>query len=386
MTSPPPSSHLVTVWNPSYATNALQEHVAVLLDWARRPGGDPQDVFVWWGKVKSAQRQAPMPHKHDVLAISPAEHDAREVHLYLTDYRSLYVAQVDCIEAADPRGTDPEHVPAYYTEQELECDCWFMLCDIRLLVRDDLESVAAELMKLRNTRYGDRRVSLYGGMVDLPLIVTRDAPCDFFSDAEKALLTDGQPWAVFDAAQSGVGATEATLRLDHFGDSWSLLEGPARRFVTTGESIMRHLRSDPAADLSPVAVSYGKALEVQLTALLRTAMHDAPEHTRFMNVDGRTVRLPDALPLNLSRLVSALADDRERASHLCRVLRDGRWLVEEFAAAVDRFTNQARNPGAHGDTTVRESIARDVVVHWRNRMLGVGCEGLLQRLARVQRK
>ena len=28
--------HLVTVWNPSYAQDAMDEHLAVLIDWAGR--------------------------------------------------------------------------------------------------------------------------------------------------------------------------------------------------------------------------------------------------------------------------------------------------------------------------------------------------------------
>jgi ABC-type multidrug transport system fused ATPase/permease subunit len=64
--------HLVTVWNPTYATNALEAHVRVLLDWARRSEVDPDDVYVWWGKVKSSQRQSAMPHLDDVIAGLPA--------------------------------------------------------------------------------------------------------------------------------------------------------------------------------------------------------------------------------------------------------------------------------------------------------------------------
>jgi hypothetical protein len=40
--------------------------------------------------------------------------------------------------------------------------------DIRRLVADDTPAVMEELKRLRNTRYHDRPVSLYGGMVDLP--------------------------------------------------------------------------------------------------------------------------------------------------------------------------------------------------------------------------
>ena len=84
--------HLVTVWNPSYAQDAMDEQV--------RAG--------------------------------------TETHLYLTDYRSLYVAWVGEITAEHLPKEQPEeldHMPSYYRDQF--ADFWFQLWDIRRLVGDD---------------------------------------------------------------------------------------------------------------------------------------------------------------------------------------------------------------------------------------------------------
>ena len=62
---------------------------------------------------------------------------------------------------------------------------------------DDTPGVSEELGRLRNTRYHDRPVSLYGGMVELPLIVTRDDGARWFADRD--LLTSGRLWAERDA-------------------------------------------------------------------------------------------------------------------------------------------------------------------------------------------
>ncbi|MEP6507523.1 MAG: hypothetical protein ABJC63_04785, partial [Gemmatimonadales bacterium] len=66
------------------------------------------DVYVWWGKTRSERRLSTDPHINDILVIEEdlgAEDAAAEseVHLYLTDYRSLYVAHVGEITADDPR-------------------------------------------------------------------------------------------------------------------------------------------------------------------------------------------------------------------------------------------------------------------------------------------
>ena len=151
--------HLVTVWNPSYASDAMDEHLAVLIDWA--------------GRALDEQVRA-----------------GTETHLYLTDYRSLYVAWVGEITAEHLPKEQPEeldHMPSYYRDQF--ADFWFQLWDIRRLVADDTPAVIEELKRLRNTRYHDRPVSLYGGMVELPLIVTREDGASWFSDRD--VLTDG---------------------------------------------------------------------------------------------------------------------------------------------------------------------------------------------------
>lgn len=377
--------HLLTLWNPAYATDPLEAHLRLLLDWdAREAAGTaaPDDVYVWWGKVRSAHRLQPMPHLADILALGTAlatAPDDQELHLYLTDYRSLYVADVEHVTADDPRAADAAHVPAYYVTQRLPCDCWFRLRDVRALVRGDLEGVAAELARLRNTRYHDKAVSLYGGMVELPLIVTRPDGRRYFQDGERDLLADGQRWVRFDAEQGGVGALEATLRDDHLGQlAWHGLDAAARRFLATAERTLREHRADPAADLAPVVVGYGKALEVQVNRLLATALADAPRPARLVLVGGRTVELPGALPLPLGALARALGGEPALQAHLHRVLHDGAWCTGALAVVLDEFA-RVRNAAAHG-----EPVTRAQVVQWRNRLLGVGSESVVGRLGRVR--
>jgi len=373
------ASHLVTVWNPAYATDPLEAHLRVLLDWDARAGDTADDdVYVWWGKVKSGQRQQPMPHLDDVLALEGTAGDDAEVHLYLTDYRSLYVADVHMVTTDDPRLDDRVHVPEYYSKQQLTCDCWFLLRDIRALVRDDLEGVTAELAQLRNARYADRPVSIYGGMVDLPLLVSRPDGRRFFDDAERTLLANGQRWARFDVEQGGVGAWAATLRDDHLGDrAWAALDVSARQFLATGERTLREHRRDRGADLSPVLVSYGKAIEVQVNELLRRVMRHAPAAAQRVKIGDHTRILSEALPLTLGQLSYILGGEPAFGEYLRSALTDGAWFTNEFAAVIDRFA-EARNPAAHG-----AAVDRATVVLWRNRLLGVGSDCVIGRLALV---
>jgi hypothetical protein len=186
--TPSPQRHAVSVWNPSYtSSDAMDAHLAVLLAHARhaRESEASDDTYVWWGKLRSKNRQQDeLVNEQDLLQIEAdlaAEGTTdREVHLYLTGYRSLYVGHIDEITRDPVATTDPGHVPRYYIDGAFDCDCWFRVLDLRRIVSDDLLGVIQELKQLQNVHYFDKPVSLYGGMVNLPLVVTRPDGARFF--------------------------------------------------------------------------------------------------------------------------------------------------------------------------------------------------------------
>lgn len=380
--------HLVSVWNPSYEADAMEQHLnALLANAAKHRAGecDEEEVYVWWGKIRSANRQQPIPHLADILSIDDelGSDDAtvasdREVHLYLTDYRSLYVAHVGGI-TADDMSDDEAHVPAFYAAQGFNCDCWFQLWDIRRVVSNDTLAVVEELKKLRNTRYNDRPVSIYGGMVDLPLIVTRADGARYFDHSVRAALTAGRFWCEFDAERSGIGAIEQDLRENLFGDeAWSGLEPAARSFIASAEKAFRDHRSDPAFDFTPVLVDFAKALEVQGNALLRRALAKAPSDVRYANVDGRTVDLTRGDFLSLGQLARVIGNDKGVNDWLRRHVRPGDWVGISLAPVMKEMA-ELRNPAAH-----TERFAREQMVPLRDRLVGVGCMGQLAELGRVR--
>jgi hypothetical protein len=92
--------HLLTVWNPSYADSIMDAHLEVLLGWAERHRegkAEPEERYVWWAKLRSPNRQQPLPHTSEILAIQEAIERGEETHLYLTDYRSLYVGHLGSV-------------------------------------------------------------------------------------------------------------------------------------------------------------------------------------------------------------------------------------------------------------------------------------------------
>ena len=378
-----PLRHLVTVWNPSYAESAMDEHLRVLRGWARRFADeklDEDEVYVWWGKVKSSNRQQPMAHLADTRAVGEQPEDAGEVQLYLTDYRSLYVGELLEIAEGNLPVSEHEHAPAYYREGSLTCDLWFKLADIRRLVVDDTLAVVEELKKLRNVHYNERPVSIYGGMVDLPLVVTRPDGTQFFDPEEREALAGEQLWVEYDAELgAGIATVERDLRENRFGATlWQSLEPAARIFIASGERIYREHRADAAFDFAPVLTSFAKAIEVQVNTLLRRAMPKLSSAARRAHVGDRTVDLGEHRSLTLGELARTISGEQALNEGLKLVLDHDRWFRESLPA-IARALAEVRNPGSHSAV-----IDRATATHWRERMIGVGVEGDLVALAKVK--
>jgi hypothetical protein len=279
------------------------------------------------------------------------------------------------------RRSDGERVPDYYARNHLECDFWYKLMDVRRLVADDTLGVIAELKRLRNVAYNDLPVSLYGGMVDLPLILTRPDGMRFFDPEVRDELTDESLWVEFDAQTGGVGAMERELRENLFGDAvWTALEPAARTFIATAEKIFRDHRNDPASDFGLVVGNFAKALEVTLNAILGRVLPDIPPKDRLAAFDGRTVDLGDRLPLTLGQFAHAVGGERALNAALAQRLVNGAWFTGELPVIVESVA-RVRNPGVH-----QHRIGREAALGVRNQLVGVGCAGVFNQLAVVRPK
>lgn len=379
--------HLLSVWNPSYSADVLDAHLSILLRWVRECAdgqAERDDVYVWWAKIRSKNRDGQLPHHREVLALDKQASAGTETHLYLTDYSSLYVAEVGEITDEDVRVTAGEldHMPLYYKDHAI--DFWFRLFDMRRLITEEPIEVIAELKKLRNTSYHDRPVSLYGGMISLPLIVFRDEPARWFSDNDT--LIEGRLWAERAAEYRGDAARiSRELRDNLIGrEIWPRLEPGTRSFLASAEAVFRAHRDDPTFDLSGVAISYAKALETELNALLfpaiRRVVAEKPPHEREVRVTGQLLNLGGMVPhQTLGTIKNLLEHESIVRGTLGKALRQDRsWLLDMLIRELEPIL-ELRNSGAHSKTTFASELEAA-----RRTIMGIGREGLLDRIARAR--
>jgi hypothetical protein len=376
-----PPRHLVSVWNPAYAVDAMDAHVSVLVDRARahREGRleTEDDVHVWWGRIRSPRRQTQLPHLADILQLDDQLAKDVPTYLYLTDYSSLYVADLNTITVDNIREQEETAFPKYYGDQP--CDLWFQIWDIRRLVADDTPGVIQELRKLHNVGYFDQPVSLYGGMTNLPLVVWRETEVDWFGD--RAELTEGRLWAERDAEyRHEVARLSTDLRDNLFGERiWGLMEPATRTFLASAEAVVRARREDPTFDFSGPAVEYAKALETEVNAILldylRRALEDSPGSDRFVRTDKGEIDLGRSFGhQSLGTLRRLLTDEPKVGRALETVASAHRKFFTDpyrLPSVLEAAAN-LRNPAAHA-----AALGRDDLMRFRARLVGIGQLGAL---------
>jgi hypothetical protein len=315
------------------------------------------------------------------------------------------VAHVAEITAADPRKDPAERarIPAYYLAEGRVADFWFRLWDIRRLVQDDTERVSTISSSSATDRYEDKPVSIYGGMVDLPPIVTEPEPVQYFDEATRAQVTGGAFWVEFDAGQTGGGRLARDLRQNLFGDeAWHRLDPATRTFVVTAERIFRDHVDDPALDLAPTRwhslpgeivrpaqSRIGRRLDSAGAVELSNGgpsrgLGRPPAHTGRLGPDHRLLEGDGRLPRRhlagrpLARGVPRPGPGRVRPAPRPGGARGGRGGTRSRARSCGR-----RN-GRSGGRSASSGAGRGDVIRWHQRILGIGREGVLARLAGVR--
>lgn len=381
--------HLVSVWNPAYAVNAMDAHVQVLARQAEvyreNQGSFPEEeVHVWWGKVRSRNREQALPHVNEILALDSQVERGIPTYLYLTDYSSLYVADLAAITKDNILEQGESAVPDYY--RELACDFWFQIWDIRRLVAEDTRGVIHELAKLHNTRYHDNPVSLYGGMVEMPLVVWRDSEVDWFGN--RKALTDGRLWAERDAERkSEIGRLSAELRDNLFGEEiWNAMEPATRTFIASAEAVVRARREDPTFNFAGPAVEYAKALETELNSvlqpLLNRGLKDRRHQDRLVRVAGSQIDLGSSFPHQTIGALRRLLLEEPVVKQALTISASPHvtFFTDPYRLPMHLAkVKEVRDPGAHDS-----AVSRERCLTLRADLLGIGCRSVMTEL--VHRK
>ena len=169
--------NILILYNPYYQSNVIEQHLKILIAKGK----------VAFGKIKSKRRdminsheaelekiyeslnlsdQSPKAESPKMPNLAPQSLDSdKYLQLFLTDYSNLFVAKVVAVTSDDMS----EIAPEYYKEKRLDVEKWFIISDIRELVRNDFGCVRDDY--LANFTVSGHTYAVYGNAYVYPLIV-----------------------------------------------------------------------------------------------------------------------------------------------------------------------------------------------------------------------
>ena len=159
--------NLLILFNPYYQTDVIEQHLKLLI----------QNEKVAFGKIKSKLKNKNDISNEELEKIYSSITSKDYLQLFLTDYSNIYVAKVEKISSDDMS----DFAPAYYKEKNLEVEQWFLITDIRELVRNNFETVRDDVLSnFVIPEFENHSYAIYGNKYVYPLIIDMKEKIDYF--------------------------------------------------------------------------------------------------------------------------------------------------------------------------------------------------------------
>jgi hypothetical protein len=359
---------LLILYNPYYQENVVEKHVEVLQE-----AVDPLQARVAFGKVRSKLRDYEHPFAETLEALYARCSERRPLQLFLTDYSDLYVARVVEITREDRSRI----APAYYRQKELEVERWFVLSDIRQLVRKDFELLRDRyLARMTTPNFGGHHYAIYGNSYVYPLVVESEEPLDYFDyDDEESRCF---PLIYKSEARQAIRRRLIDYR---FGaELFNRLHPNTQDALISAEMEWEENRADPLYDYSAVIIKYSKAFERELWLFGRRLFASLIERDpRLRSTDYRVQGVHYTLSdyrlfkpnvgttkylLKLEQIQHAVA--KEIQDPLLKI-----YLRYLLPLQIDTL-QKLRNEAVHGEAANFEACTE-----FRSKVLGIGENGVI---------
>ena len=178
---------LLILYNPYYENNVIESHLAIL----KAQGS------VAFGKIRSKMRAQEPSEQPTQEPSTPAQileppsttfagtqweqlitsiSSESPLQLFLSDYANLYVCKVTAITKEQIA-----QAPAYYKQKGLEVELWFVISDMRELVREDFTSVRDNFLANFITLHNNRTFAIYGNDYTYPLFISLKSQQHYFT-------------------------------------------------------------------------------------------------------------------------------------------------------------------------------------------------------------
>lgn len=238
-------NNLVILYNPYYQSDVIEQHLKILIDKEQ----------VAFGKVRSKIKNIEHEFQEQLENIYTQIDNLNHLQLFLTDYANLFVAKVEKVTTEEMN----DIAPNYYQEKGLEVEQWYIITDIRELVRNDFEKIRDNyLVNFTTPNFHDHTYAVYGNNYIYPLVIEMKKSIDYFDDSTV------KHYANVYKSKEYLDIKNALLKFS-FGKKYiNYMHPNSVDNIISAEIEYQSNKDNPLYDLSSVVVKYSKTIEQEL--------------------------------------------------------------------------------------------------------------------------
>ncbi|WP_120921707.1 HP0729 family protein [Helicobacter pylori] len=345
-------NHPLILYNPYYQQDVIQQHLSVLQEKSQ----------VGFGKIRSKLNDQ---EKHDSLEeIYKATNEKNFLQLFLTDYANLFAAKVIKVSKEIDEGL----IPGYYKEKNLEVEDFFVISDLRELVREDFsllrDQFLANFIAPNNHTY-----AIYGNNYVYPLPVKLKEERSYFLGDEKHYLS------VYKSKEY-LTMQENFMRFVFGKRLFYLLHPDSINNIIHAELELLQSENDFLNDFTSIIVKYTKTLEYEIylfakQVLLKACENDPSLYDLVYKVQGKSFTLKDFFTKKPNFGTMKLLLKHEKIQdHLEENLK--RFINYPFQKSLSLIQN-IRNKAVHAKAPSLNEVEK-----LRNEILGIEGASLLK--------
>jgi len=370
--------NLLILYNPYYNQEMIEDHIRIL-----NAIETPTNARVAFGKIRSKMRDYDNSGQEVLDSLFSSVSSEKPMQLFLTDFSSMYVCYVEKVTDK----LDSVEAPAYY--ESLDVESWFIISDIREIIRNDFEYVREQvLVQFTTPTYKNHTFRLYGNRYDYPLVVEQKSPLNYFEN-----FKEGERNFLKVFKSSKYALIQQDLMHYIFGKDllYSMHPDSLESLVTAEVQYAEH-KENATYDFSTIVILYSKVFENEsyyfLRELFRNLMvHDCDLENIEYQVQGYKYTLYDYLSskpnigtnkylvsnYQITNAYKECYSDYRKYASLLNLLKF------ELKSAISDI-QKIRNEAAHGSSTSKQDCE-----FVRNKILGIGEVGTIGGILRAKR-
>ena len=243
--------NLLILFNPYYKADVIEQHLNLLVD----------NEKVAFGKIRSTLKNVEHGFQDELDEIYEKVSEENYLQLFLTDYSNIYVAKVTLVTDDDLSAI----APSYY--KDLEVEKWFVISDMREVIRNDFENIRDEVFSnFRTPNFNNRSYAIYGNNYVYPLIIDMKTEIDYFESSDEEFRYYPNIFKSQEYLEMKKNFIEYS-----FGDKWiNRMHPDSLENIISAEMEYVQNRLNPRYDFSTIIIKYAKTMEQELYVYIKT--------------------------------------------------------------------------------------------------------------------